>query len=244
MIDNFENVLIFGNLLREIDEVQFAPLQKLLIAVLINPQHSHYLELILNFNQLIMVFGGPEPLHDAHQLSCNFLKQMTIANFLTEDVVCLLFQGLPIVLRVDKKIVIEKVEKNAVVLLFADIVGQKSEKTVAALPHALQETLVDFVEQFYQPFMQLGIALSLEEHLQTAGNSDDVGRRPHIQQVLSNCLFDDSPMFLEVLLFCLLAAAGLRIVVEYFARFVALDVHTIIKYQRKMYYEGLRSVFR
>ena len=107
LVNSIENVLIFGNLLREGDEVELTSLQKLQIAVKVNAQKGNDLQLILKLNNLIRIVGCSKSMRDIEQLIRNLLSEMTIDDFFTQYLICLFLNSLGIVLGVNCKIVIE-----------------------------------------------------------------------------------------------------------------------------------------
>jgi hypothetical protein len=107
LVNSIENVLIFGNLLREGDEVELTSLQKLQIAVGVNAQKGNDLQLILKLNNLIRIVGCSKSMRDIEQLIRNLLSEMTIDDFFTQYLICFFLNSLGIVLGVNCKIVIE-----------------------------------------------------------------------------------------------------------------------------------------
>jgi hypothetical protein len=107
LVNSIENVLIFGNLLREGDEVELTSLQKLQIAVKVNAQKGNDLQLVLKLNNLIRIVGCSKSMRDIEQLIRNLLSEMTIDDFFTQYLICLFLNSLGIVLGVNCKIVIE-----------------------------------------------------------------------------------------------------------------------------------------
>ena len=107
LVNSIENVLIFGNLLREGDEVELTSLQKLQIAVKVNAQKGNDLQLVLKLNNLIRIVGCSKSMRDIEQLIRNLLSEMTIDDFFTQYLICFFLNSLGIVLGVNCKIVIE-----------------------------------------------------------------------------------------------------------------------------------------
>lgn len=110
-----------------------------------------------------MVLSGAISICYGQQLVCYLFGERTIDDLLAQDLICLFLDSLRIVLGVHPEIVVEEIEQDAIILLLAGVVGQKSQQGIALLAKLQQQLLVHLVEQLYQVLVDLGVFVPHDE---------------------------------------------------------------------------------
>jgi hypothetical protein len=152
------------NLKCELDEIDFASFNKLQIAVVVYAEQSYNPQLILQLNDLIWLLRGTETMDHHHQFVRYLLEEVAVEYLLAKDSVGLLFRS-GSVGGVDLQIGVKQVKEDAVVLLFASIVGQKREQAVALAGDGDQQRFIHLIEKTNEVFMQFFVLVAYEQDL-------------------------------------------------------------------------------